>query len=169
MAPFSPPRPHPERYKGIHRIALKVRVLLPLAGEGGDFDVAVVVAGVEGGVAGEGAEGVVEAVVHFYRVAALEVAAAAAVDEEGVAADQELVAGGIDQEALGAGGVAGGVDAAKAQASHVDHLTALIRADFACWHLAHQLRGVLLVGVDSDAALFEELGDAVAVVVVAVG
>src|SRR5712692_10243976 len=104
-AAFSSPRPCPSSAARAHpvfeeiskrRELLEVGILLPLALDAGDGHVAVVVAGIETRLRWK-LRDPLQALEHLLRISALQIAAAAGADEDGVAREERiagLVAGG---------------------------------------------------------------------------
>ena len=118
----------------------------------------VLVAREEDGVVGHLAQGVGERVVERRRVAAGQVGAAAAVEEEGVAGDE----GAVEHEALAARRVARGVDQLDGDVADHHDVAAGVADEVAAGEaggLLHEL-GLLGLHVDRHRGQLEQLADA---------
>jgi len=97
-----------------------------------------------------------QAVVHVLRVAARQVGASAALQEQGVAADQSAV----DVEALAARCVPGGVHEGDVDLAHAHHIAGVVLGEvgFVDAGGAHHPAGLFLLHVDGAVAAFEQAG-----------
>ena len=116
------------------------------------------VARVEDDVVGQGGERPGEGLVHLLRVAAREVDAAAAVDEQGVAGDEAVA----DEKALAAGRVTRGVDECDLDVTDGRAIAAVAADEVGLADAGDLLESVGLERVDVDraSARVEQLGDA---------